>query len=153
LPRDGFGLAILSNRHVTKLNQALSNSLVDHLLDLPRREWNAYFQKLGRREDEVKHDARRARDALRRPDQPPSKPLGDYAGDYDHPAYGRAHVSIEGMSLQWSWSTFRGGLTHHHADVFELKNEYLDDPLIEFRLDEMGRVTGFVFLNLNFQKV
>jgi CubicO group peptidase (beta-lactamase class C family) len=152
LPRDGFAVAVLSNRHLTRMNFALSNNLVDRVLGLTPRDWNAYFQKVVRREEELKREARRKRDDERRPDQAPSGPLADYAGDYDHPAYGRARVTLEGGSLRWNWNSFRGGLTRHHGDVFELENESLDDPLVEFHKDANGRVSDFVFLNLPFRR-
>jgi CubicO group peptidase (beta-lactamase class C family) len=152
MPRDGFALALLANRHLTRMNLALSNSLTDRLLGLTPRDWNAYFQKLVRREDEVKREARRKRDGDRRPDQSPSRPLVEYAGEYNHPAYGRANVTFDGASLRWSWSSFRGGLTLHHGDVFEMGNEYLDDPLMEFHVGADGKVSDFAFLNLTFQR-
>ena len=150
LPDDGFALALLSNRHQTKLNLALSNNLIDRLFGLPPRDWNDYFHKLERRADEIKRAAKAKLDALRQPGPPP-RSLADYTGEYEHPAYGRASVSIEGKSLKWQWSSFRGELAFHHAEVFHLQNELLDDPLIEFRLNG-GKVEGFEFLNLNFKR-
>jgi CubicO group peptidase (beta-lactamase class C family) len=152
LPRDGFALAILSNRHLTRMNLALSNALVDRLLGLTLRDWNAHFHQISTAENEAKLAARKRRDEQRRPGQPPTRPLTDYTGEYEHPAYGNATLTLEDGLLKWSWSTFRGGLAHHHADVFELTNEFLDDPLIEFRTDEKGRVTEMAFLNLQFQR-
>lgn len=151
LPREGYALALLSNRHQTRLNLALSNALVDRLLGLPPRDWNDYFRRLMRREEEVKREARAERDRKREPGPPP-RPLADYAGDYDHPAYGRVRVSLKGTGLRWRWSSFDGELAHHHGDVFELTNEFLDDPLMEFRADRDGKVDRLEFLNLDFKK-
>lgn len=152
LPRDGIAFAVLSNRHLTRLNLALANNLTDRLLGLPPRDWDTFYRDLTRREDGAKRDARRQRDAERRPDQRPSRPIADYAGEYDHPAYGRATVTIEGGSLKWGWSSFRGDLTQHHGDVFELANEYLEDPLIDFHVGENGKVSRLAFLNLTFKR-
>ncbi|HEX4588417.1 MAG TPA: DUF3471 domain-containing protein, partial [Gemmataceae bacterium] len=152
LPRDGLALAILSNRHQTRLNQALSNTLVDRLLGLPPRDWNDFFKGLENRAEEVKLETRRKRDALRQPGPPP-RLLADYSGTYEHPAYGRAQVEVKGTELRWRWSTFEGELAHHHGDMFELGNEYLDDPLIEFGVGGDGKVTGFTFLSLQFKRL
>jgi CubicO group peptidase (beta-lactamase class C family) len=151
MPREGFALAILSNRHQTRMNVALSNTLVDRLLNLSTHDWNDYFKRLEKRADEVNREIRAKRDSLRKPGPPPHA-LSDYAGEYDHPAYGRAKISVVDGMLQWQWSSFRDELVHHHAEVFEMKGEFAEDPLIEFRVDEKGRVTGFVFLNLVFAK-
>ncbi len=152
LPRDGFGLAVLSNRHQTRLNLALSNALIDRLLGLPSRDWNDYFKRLEKQTDDAKRAARAERDKARTPEQPMSRPTKAYVGEYLHPAYGRAEIQMEAGKLVWTWSTFHGELSHHHADVFELSNTFLDDPLIEFRAGNAGQVTGMMFLNLEFAR-
>ncbi|HEX4591829.1 MAG TPA: serine hydrolase, partial [Gemmataceae bacterium] len=150
MPRDGFALAILSNRHQTRLNQALSNTFVDRLLGLAPRDWNDYYQRLEKGAETVKREARHKRDAERQPGPSPHPPA-DYVGEYEHPAYGRARVEMVGEKLRWHWSTFEGELSCHHSDAFELGCQLLDDPLIEFPVDH-GKIKGFVFLNLLFQK-
>jgi CubicO group peptidase (beta-lactamase class C family) len=152
MPRDGYALALLANRHQTRMNLALSNALVDLVLGLPARDWNTHFLALVKREAEAKQAARRERDRERRQDSPPSRPLADYAGAYEHPAYGTATVRLADGRLNWEWSSFRGPLAHHHADTFQLDNEDLDDPVIEFLADGVTGVTRLVFLNLIFQK-
>src|SRR5207248_4353950 len=52
LPEDGWGVAVLSNLHATRMNLALSNRLVDRLLGLPGRDWNAHYRALAREADE-----------------------------------------------------------------------------------------------------
>jgi CubicO group peptidase (beta-lactamase class C family) len=151
LPRDGFALALLSNRHQTRMNLALSNALVDRLLGLPPRDWNAHFQALVRKEDEAKQEARRRREQGRRPDVGPSRPLAEYAGVYEHLAYGPARVRLDGGRLRWEWSGFRDGLGHYAGDTFAVDDEDLDDPLVEFKV-EKDRVKGLTFLNLWFSK-
>ena len=61
------GVAVLANRHATRMNLALSNRLVDELLGVPPRDWNALHLGLARKEEEEAREraAKRARD--RRP--------------------------------------------------------------------------------------
>lgn len=151
LPNEGFAWAILCNRHQTRLTLSLSNTIADRLLGLTPRDWNAYFKATTDQIDQHKREIRRQRDAARRPDQPPSVPLSQLEGQYEYPPYGQAQVQFHGGELTWKWSGFEGKLSHHHGNVFELANEQLEDPLIEF-LVESGRVTGFAFLNLPFAK-
>jgi CubicO group peptidase (beta-lactamase class C family) len=152
MPRDGLALAILANRHQTRMNLALSNALVDRLLGLPPQDWNAHFQALVKRGEEARRAARAERDRQRQPDVGPSRPLADFTGTYEHPAYGRIRVRLADGRLCWEWNSFRGPLAHHHADMFELSNEDLDDPLIEFAAGGGNGVKGLVFLSLFFQK-
>ena len=150
MPRDGFALAILSNRHQTRLNLALSNTLVDRLLGLPPRDWNDLFPPAGRPGRNRNERLAAKRDAERQPGPPPHPPA-DYVGEYEHPAYGRATVELVGEKLRWDWSTFDGDWPTTTAKYLSWQPSMLDDPLIEFRADG-GKVTGFVFLNLVFQK-
>ena len=41
IPEKRIGIVLLANLQHTRMNQALSNSLVDLLLDLPKKDWNA----------------------------------------------------------------------------------------------------------------
>lgn len=152
MPREGYALALLSNLHMTRMNLALSNDLTDRLLGLESRDWNGYFRRLAAQEERAKREARRKREDERQPDRPPSRPLADYVGSYEHPAYGRATVGLEKGRLRWAWSTFRGELSHHRAEIFELKNEYLEDPLIEFHLTSGEKGGEMLFLNLPFRR-
>jgi CubicO group peptidase (beta-lactamase class C family) len=149
LPKDGFAFALLSNRHQTKLNLALANNITDRLLGLSQRDWNEFYLRLERRSDEIKLEARAKLDAQRQPGPP--RALADYTGEYTHPAYGTAYVVIEGKSLVWKWSSFRGELAYHHGETFQLANEYLEDPLIEFKM-RGPKVDQFTFLNLDFTR-
>jgi CubicO group peptidase (beta-lactamase class C family) len=153
LPRDGYALAILANRHHTRMNLALSNMLVDHLLKLPVKDWHANFRGILRQEEDAKREQRERRDRERRPGTHPSRPLSEYAGVYEHPAYGRATVILSDGRLQWTWSSFRAPLEHYQSDTFSANDENLDDPLIAFAVSAQDGVTGFTFLNLPFQRV
>jgi CubicO group peptidase (beta-lactamase class C family) len=152
LPREKIGFALLCNRHNTRMNLALSNALVDRLLGLPEIDWNAYFHRLVRAEE---MEAKTKADVLaagRRPGEKPSRPLSDYAGEYEQPAYGRAAVTFENGGLVWAWGKFRLPMTHYQGDTFEVTDERLSDPLVTFRVDN-DKVTGFQFLNLEFRRI
>jgi CubicO group peptidase (beta-lactamase class C family) len=151
LPRDGFAFAVLCNRHNTRMTLALNNALTDQLLGLAKHDWNGFFRELARGDEERARQQAAARAAGRRPDEPPSRPLDEYAGEYEHPAYGRATMVVEGGKLVWSWSSFREGLGHYRGDTFEVTDERLNDPLITFRVDKEG-VRGLEFQNVEFKR-
>jgi CubicO group peptidase (beta-lactamase class C family) len=144
-PREGLGIVLLNNLHQTQLNQALCNSLLDLLLDLPRKErkdWNAYH--LGLRQIDRKRQAEAAeqREKQRHLDTKPSHPLADYTGKYEHLAFGSVTVSLEGQQLVLSWRHIRSPLDHWHFDTFALSDPLLEGVQIEFRLDRAGRVAS-----------
>ena len=46
LPEEKLGFAVLSNLHETRMNQAVSNTLIDLYGGLPGRDWNEFFRPL-----------------------------------------------------------------------------------------------------------
>lgn len=134
LPKDGWGIAVLANVHATRLNLALSNTLVDLILGLPPRDWDQHIRELVRQDEEKTRKEVERREELRNHDAPPALPLADLAGDYEDPAYGRAQVRLEGGRLMFAWSSFRLPLEHYQDETFTLRDLALNDPQVTFRL-------------------
>src|SRR5262249_9303667 len=88
VPNAQIGIAILSNLHRTRMNLALSNTLVDRLLRLPYKDWNGYYGSVVKAEEEADKAFQRDWQAKRRPNTQPSLPLKAYGGTYEDPAYG-----------------------------------------------------------------
>jgi CubicO group peptidase (beta-lactamase class C family) len=141
VPAARLGIVLLCNLHQTEMNLALSNTLLDLLLDLPERDWNTVHQRALRRSQAEVEARQRARLAERQPDTHPSCNLADYAGTYEHPAYGRVSVSLENDHLVWSWRDFRGPLEHFHHDTFTLAGTALGPTQVAFSLAG-GAVAG-----------
>lgn len=151
IPQIRTGFAILANRHETRMNLALSNILVDRLMGLSERDWHGYFLRLAAQEEQAATQARRQRDSARRPGAVPPRPLADYSGEYEHPAYGKANIREADGRLVWTWSSFRNELQYRNADVFAIEDADLRDPLLEFSVRD-GRVTGFRLFDVTFSR-
>jgi CubicO group peptidase (beta-lactamase class C family) len=151
MPKSGMALALLANRHQTRMNLALSNALVDRLLGLPAREWNRFYRDLSKKEEESAQEKRRHHVNSRRPDIPPSLPLSAFAGSYEHPAYGTATIAIRDGSLHWDWSGFHGRMQHHAGDEFDIDDENLIENGVKFQIKD-GKAAALEFLNLVFRK-
>jgi len=63
----------------------------------------------------------------------PSRPLSDYAGAYQHPAYGTVRVEVKGDTLQVGFDALTLVLKHYHYDTFETSQ-----GLVKFVLDSSG---------------
>ena len=153
LPGEKIGIGILNNLQGTRMNQALSNALVDHLLGLEPRDWNAHFGAIA--EEERRAALRRAevRAAQRVPGTAPRLPPGAYAGEYRDPAYGTATVRAGDGGLIWEWSSFRCPLRHYHFDTFELLGDApLGGELLEFRFGAGGKVSGLKVVGVEFRR-
>src|SRR5262249_55780105 len=80
LPEQKIGIGILSNHHATNMNLAVSNQIVDLLLEAPAKDWNSYYGTLVQAEEKAKKEATARRQRERNPDEKPSRPLAEYAG-------------------------------------------------------------------------
>lgn len=132
LPDEGLGIAVLNNRHETRMNQAVTNTLIDLYCDLPDRDWNAFFRKLVADGEAARRAELAARDAARKPGTKPSLAADGYAGEYADPAYGPAKVWVKGGKLTLDWSSFRAPLEHYQDDVFRVTDGHFADELVEF---------------------
>ncbi|HJT79300.1 MAG TPA: serine hydrolase [Gemmataceae bacterium] len=156
VPADHLGIVLLCNRHQTRMNLALSNTLVDRLLGLAHRDWNAFYQAEVRQEAAEAEARYRAREASRQPDTHPSHDLAAYAGTYEEPAYGTAEVTLEKGGLVWHWSSFTCPLSHFHYDTFTAESDVLGNPRIVFTLGADGEVATMKVvdaLNVEFKRV
>jgi hypothetical protein len=151
LPERGVGFALLNNLHETKLNLALGNALIDHLLGLPAKDWTAHYQKAEADERAAKATARKKRDAGRQADVPPTHPPQRYVGGYEQPAYGGCTVAVASGKLEWRYSTFVAPLEHWQGDTFRVTDGQFEDELIEFITSKEG-VTAVRFRGLEFRR-
>lgn len=153
-PDDGLGVAILANLMHTRMNMALSNSLLDHLLELkPTKDWNEYYLPGALAREDGMWEVLRERQKRRHLDTKPSRQLDAYCGRYEHPAYGTAEIRRDNKSLVWKWSRFQIPLEHFHYDTFVAPSDLLMDPLIAFALGEDGEVASFRFTDMDFKRV
>jgi len=93
VPAQGVGVVALTNMDAAPLPQIVARQALDRLLGLPAIDWSARL--LLRREAGRKAEkAGKAKGAQeRKPGTLPAHPLDEYAGDYEHPAYGVVSVT------------------------------------------------------------
>ena len=151
LPDERIGFAVLNNLDGTRMNQAVTNTLIDLYCGLPTRDWNAFFRKVVADEAAAKRAATEARNAARKPGTKPSLPPARYAGEYADPAYGTVTVTEADGKLTLAWSNFRGPLEHFQNDVFRIADGYLEDNLVGFGVAP-GGATAVQLLGVAFKK-
>lgn len=140
LPREQIGIVLVNNLHGSDLNLALSNTLIDQMLDLPRRDWNAHVRTVGEERDRPIKERPKIRAAMRKKNAPPSHELAAYQGEYVEPVFGTAKVTLQDGKLLWEWGTFKVPLEHYHFDTFIGQHDILNDPVISFGLGFDGTV-------------
>lgn len=55
---------------------------------------------------------------ISRAGEQPTRMLFEYAGNYEHPSYGRIAIDLERGALHWRFRGRAGALQHRHYDVF-----------------------------------
>jgi len=142
LPKEEFGLAIVANVHQTRLNLALSNRLIDLFREGKSRDWNKVIGDALRKSEADSAEAMKKRLAARVSDTRPSLALTGYAGNYEHPAYGKATIGVERGQLVCRWSGFTWTLEHFHYDTFEVRDEWIGMVFVVFEIDKEGKVSA-----------
>jgi CubicO group peptidase (beta-lactamase class C family) len=141
VPQKKLGIAVLSNLHQTPMNAALAFTLLEVVLELPRkRDWNAIHLADHKRRLAEMAQKRRERLARRKHGTTPSRELAAYAGTYEHPAFGKVELRVERGRLVWAWRDEREPLEHFHYDTFTLSSELAGEAEVVFALDDRGGV-------------
>jgi CubicO group peptidase (beta-lactamase class C family) len=151
VPDKDLGIVVLTNLHDTRMPMAVTNSLIDLYCDLKPKEWNEYYKTLVEKEAAERKAALAARDKARDPNAKPSLPLADFAGKYEHPAYGTATVTLTNGKLSASFSSFTCPLEHFEGDNFRIPDGFFEEELAEFSVKD-GKVLTLKLAGIEFKR-
>jgi hypothetical protein len=161
-PEAKCGVVVFGNLGPSNFPEALSKTLLDHLLGLPAEDWNAYYKEQEAKAESDRLEAKKKREATRKPDTKPSRELAAYAGKYEEPAYGQAEVTADkdALAIRWGRLTFR--LSHYHYDTFTATVAAPPEEALlqertpfeaRFVLGSNGEVESVRFLDQEFKRV
>ena len=146
LPDRGVGVAVFTNRDPNPVTEILANYVFDRVCGKEPIPWLDRLRERRRKALAQLEIDRQARKAARRPNTRPSHDLADYAGDYDHPGYGRIAITHADGKLNWAYRGMSEPLAHRHYDTFELPEapgRLLPDRLaISFSTDREGNIAS-----------
>jgi Domain of unknown function (DUF3471) len=86
-----------------------------------------------------------ARAATRRAGARPSRNLPDFAGEYEHPAYGVVRIVSNDDGLRWHGLGLDLPISHRHYDVFELGADpsiWFENMTLQFHTDREGDIAS-----------
>jgi CubicO group peptidase (beta-lactamase class C family) len=155
VPKAHLGIVLLCNLSNTRMNIALSNSLLEILLGLPHRDWNAIVHAAEAKEDAEAVKKENEKKQRHHGDTQPSRELAGYVGSFEYPAYGTVRVTLEDGRLVWHWNRWSAALSHYQFDTFTLPIEDMNSPCVVFTLDAKGTVARMKVLgemNVEFQR-
>jgi CubicO group peptidase (beta-lactamase class C family) len=146
LPNHGVGVAVFTNRNPNMVPEILANYVFDRVCSKEPIPWLDRLRERRRKFVAQLDVDRQARKATRRLNTRPSHDLVDYAGDYDHPGYGRITITHAEGKLSWAYRGMTEPLAHRHYDTFELPeapDRLLPDRLtISFSADREGNIAS-----------
>jgi CubicO group peptidase (beta-lactamase class C family) len=146
VPDFGIGVSVLTNRSPSEVPQMLTWLIIDRLRGREPVDWRERFRK--RREESIAHMQvdKNAWQKARHVNTRPAHDLPDYAGDYEHPAYGKISIKEQDGTLHWSWRGMFATMAHRHYETFELPevpDRLLPDRLaVTFLTDRQGNVVS-----------
>lgn len=144
MPGHRLGVAALSNCDEGRnaVPPIVSLMIFDRLLGLAPTDWDGLFSEAYDEAAAAQKQAGEDVVAERVPGATPAHPLDAYAGEYEHPGYGRVSVRLGEGRLQMVLNeklTF--AMTHCHDDVFDAYEAEWDDRLkLGFAADAQGRI-------------
>lgn len=122
IPDRNVGILVATNgSHLSQLPFALLHHGLDRLLGMDPEPWiDQFFERTERmRADQRAADDRRASKAV--PNTQPSHPISDFAGNYEHPGYGKVAVTVAGRDLEFRLGDLDLESKHRHFDTWDLK--------------------------------
>jgi CubicO group peptidase (beta-lactamase class C family) len=146
LPDRRVGLGVFTNPDGSPVSAILANYVFDRVCHKEPVPWLQRHRERRRKSIAQIEVDREAHKAILRPNTRPSHDLVDYAGDYEHPGYGRMTITNAGNELHWAYRGMSAPLTHRHYDTFELPeipNRLLPDRLaISFSIDRERNIAS-----------
>jgi hypothetical protein len=134
-------MVILTNLGGNPIPSIIAFNVYDRLLGLDQIPWN---QRTKEQVEKAKEEAEKAKEEAakkRKTGTQPSHPLEDYAGEFEHPAYGIISVEVENDHLKGTYNSISQALEHYHYDTFTIKMwNSTTKYAIAFSIDARGNI-------------
>ncbi len=147
VPSEKIGIAILSNKNASPLPGILARHAIDRLCGFPSKDWNAegLAKRIKGRELEKEGEAKKG--SVRKPGTHPAHPLAEYAGEYEHPAYGILRIGLKGSGLEMTYNRITTPMAHWHYEVWsglKVEGPKADNTFENFRIEFLTDFDGEV---------
>lgn len=144
LPDDGIGVVVLTNLGGNPLPTIVAREASDRLLGLERIDWNGRYLKRWQVVEKASDSAKLKAGDERKPGTKPGHALEEYAGEYDHPAYGTIMIARQGETLGARFHDIPMRLGHWHYETFrgDVEDKALSEAKLffDFHTDVNGEV-------------
>lgn len=148
LPNDGIGVVVLTNLDGAFLRDLVPYYVYDRLLGLESIDWVARFREIENKGRDQELNADKKGYTGRKSDTHPSHELADYAGEFEHPGYGRITMRLDtaggAPKLLMKLNDVERPLEHFHYDTFQVPENPLDSfekLRVTFPTDAQGEIS------------
>jgi len=142
MPQYNIGIVILTNINSTPITDIIALNVYDRLFGLDEVAWNQRAKDEIAKIKEAKEEAKKKSTAERKEGTQPSHQLEDYAGTYEHPAYGVITIEVDGNDLKALYNSRPCILKHYHYDIFEVTGDLFDIMKFTFLTDVRGNINN-----------
>jgi len=124
MPREKLGVIVfVIGDHCASLYNIVSYNVYERLLGMDQTPWSQRQLELRLKGKKAGTEARAKAGADRVPNTKPSHALKDFAGSFEHPAYGTLKISEKDGQLWFDYHKLQWPLSHFHYDRFETPDD------------------------------
>ncbi len=148
-PDDSLGVIILTNSADHKVASFLQLEIADIFLGLNKTQWHE--RVLERTKKQFEKQVASNGSSAKKEGINPSKPLTNYIGTYEHPAYGKIEIELVDQKLNFSYKMFKESIKKIDTEKFETSsNEQLGIYTIIFNRNTQSNINS---LTLEFEGI
>lgn len=124
MPKERIGVVVLViGDHCSSLYNTVSYNVYERLLGLDQTPWSDRILEIRKKGKKAGTESRAKAGADRVKDTKPSHALADYAGEYEHPAYGVLKIGLQDGQLQYDFHKVRLPMSHFHYERFDTPDD------------------------------
>jgi len=124
LPQERLGVIVfVIGDHCASLYNSITYNVYERLLGMDETPWSDRRLQIRLKGKKSATEARAKAGADQVSDTKASHALADYAGEYEHPAYGVLKIKLDGGELQFDFHKMRLPLSHFHYDRFDTPDD------------------------------
>ena len=144
MPYDSLGVVVfVIGDHCAQLYNIVSYNIYERLLGMDETPWSQRLNEIRLKGKAAGKEARAQAGGGRIKHAPPSHPLADYTGEFEHPAYGVLAISpgADGQALTFDFHKIHLPLSHFHYERFDTPDDEQDGKWsVNFSTNPQGEV-------------
>jgi hypothetical protein len=124
MPKERIGVLVaVIGDHAAILYNLVSYNVYERLLGMDQTPWTKRWLEIRLKGKKAATESRTKAGADQVRDTKPSHALGDYVGEYEHPAYGLLKIAQKDGQLQFDFHKMTFPMTHYHYDRFDTPDD------------------------------